>query len=76
MGFSPWVLPELSSPLEALVDVVSPAELCSGFPLSPGSKQLMALPLATLPDGCLAVLDPAQLRQPLQPLICCCRAES
>lgn len=47
MGFSPWVLPELSSPLEALVDVVSPAELCSGFPLSPGSKQLMALPLAT-----------------------------
>ncbi|KAF2988171.1 hypothetical protein EK904_014830, partial [Melospiza melodia maxima] len=30
---------------------------------------LVALPLATLPDGCLAVLEPAQLRQPLQPCV-------
>lgn len=38
--------------------------------------QPMALPLATLPDGCLALLEPPQLRQPLQPFIHSCQAES
>lgn len=69
---STWALPKFSSPRGR---VVSPAGLCALFTCC-WQHQLMALPLATLPDGCLTVLEPPQLRQPLQPFVHSCQPDS
>lgn len=69
-------LPELSSPQGSLGRRGEPCWAALGVPTFSWQHQLMALPLATLPDGCLALLEPAQLRQLLQPLSPSCQAES